>query len=311
MKCLCCYKELKDEQGYWHRSCIKKFYGTDTIPELDLTESGIELLATEQIEAGKSVTGVQKKLSPVYLSPSSKKATLKEKSNQHIIKPNTNAYPWIAESEFLVMHMANTVGIKTPLFGLIEIGNGKRAYIVKRMDRTATGKVHMEDFSQLSGKASEYKYQSSYEKCVKIIQSCSRLPAFDISELFNRLIFCFITLNSDMHLKNFSFIEDERGATLCPAYDLLPVQLMVNDLDDTALTINGKKRNLKRNDFIKFGVSSGIDKKACNNMIDGMLKHVPELQNQIRESLLPESEKEAFVKKMNERLDRLKKNTND
>ena len=65
----------------------------------------------------------------------------------------------------------------------------------------------------------------------------------DKSDFFNRLLFCFIIGNNDMHLKNFSLIESGDSIfVLSAAYDLLSVQI-VNpaDTEETALTLNGKK----------------------------------------------------------------------
>lgn len=63
-----------------------------------------------------------------------------------------------------------------------------------------------------------------------------------------RIIFSYLTLNSDMHLKNFSLIEQDE-IKLSPQYDLLPVQLFVDDNEDLALTLNDKKKNLERRDY--------------------------------------------------------------
>lgn len=61
-----------------------------------------------------------------------------------------------------------------------------------------------------------------------------------------RLVFCYLTGNSDMHLKNFSLLETEEGHgeyVLSPAYDLLPVNvIMPEDPEEFALAMNGKKR---------------------------------------------------------------------
>ncbi|MEX0966566.1 MAG: HipA domain-containing protein [Bacteroidia bacterium] len=54
-----------------------------------------------------------------------------------------------------------------------------------------------------------------------------------------------------MHLKNFSLLKHtEIGYTLCPAYDLVSSALIVKgDDEELALTLNGKKKKLKRQGF--------------------------------------------------------------
>ena len=33
--CLCCGKEI--DEGLWHKSCIRNFFGGDKLPEIDIT----------------------------------------------------------------------------------------------------------------------------------------------------------------------------------------------------------------------------------------------------------------------------------
>ena len=75
-----------------------------------------------------------------------------------------------------------------------------------------------------------------------------------MTELYLRIVFSYVVGNSDMHLKNFSLIETEEGSgeyILSPAYDLLSVNLiMPEDKEQFALTMNGKKQNIRRKDFL-------------------------------------------------------------
>lgn len=103
----------------------------------------------------------------------------------------------------------------------------------------------MEDFCQLDLRLTQDKYKGSYERCAKIIERYSSRKGLDITELYLRLVFSFLVGNSDMHLKNFSLIETEEGSrkyVLSPAYDLLPVNvIMPEDKEQFALAINGKR----------------------------------------------------------------------
>ena len=101
----------------------------------------------------------------------------------------------------------------------------------------------LEDFCQLSSRITADKYKGSYEGCGRVIQKFSKNVGIDASEFFYRLVFCFLTGNSDMHLKNFSLIENAPGSRvfgLSAAYDLLPVNVIVpEDREQMALTLNG------------------------------------------------------------------------
>ena len=121
----------------------------------------------------------------------------------------------------------------------------------KGLDRDHDRQYAMEDFCQLSNRVTADKYKGSYENCGRIIRKYSRNVGLDNTELFYRLLFCFVTGNSDMHLKNFSLIEDKpvtRTHLLSsPAYDLLPVNIiMPSDKEQMALTVNGKKETYER-----------------------------------------------------------------
>ena len=66
-------------------------------------------------------------------------------------------------------------------------------------------------------------------------------------------VFSFLVGNSDMHLKNWTLVRDAGRAVLSPAYDLLPVRLLVDDQDEFALPINGRKNRLESRDFEVLG----------------------------------------------------------
>lgn len=71
-----------------------------------------------------------------------------------------------------------------------------------------------------------------------------------------------------MHLKNFSLYSTKKGIyTLTPAYDMLSTKLVIpEDTEELALTLNGKKRKLKRSDFETAFASWGLDNKVAENI---------------------------------------------
>ncbi len=318
--CLCCGKafsekasdqELKD---HWHKSCIRKFFGVDTLPELDQTEDGLLHIATESANHGFTVPGVQKKMS-IHLSNNDGKPslTLVDYPSGFILKPQTETFESLPESEFLVMQMAEKSGIAVVPYALIHMSkSSETAYITKRVDRIISAKrgskvkmLAMEDFCQLESHSSAGKYLGSYERCAKLISRYSIRPGIDLSELFMRVVFSFVTGNSDMHLKNLSMIEthpESEQYVLSPAYDMLPVNLLFpDDKDQMALAINGKKRNIHQKDFIDFAEASGITKGAAIKMIKWIVNLKPIYLEMCNESLLPASTKEAFSALIEER----------
>ena len=113
------------------------------------------------------------------------------------------------------------------------------------------------------------------------------------------------TCNSDMHLKNFSLMEENEKVYLSPFYDLLQVNILINDTEEVALTINSKKRNIRKNDFIKYGENIGLDIKTINKYIAKIISYETIFIQMINDSLLDEELKKRFITLMNERFNRL------
>ena len=193
---------------------------------------------------------------------------------------------------------------------LIRMGS-ENAYITRRIDRQiGHGQVQMyamENFCQLSGRLTEDKYKGSYERCSDLIPQYSMHPGLDLAEFYLRIVFSFITGNSDMHLKNFSLREmtpGKRDFVLSDAYDLLPVNIVLPaDKDQTALTLNGKKRNLRKKDFIALAKRCDLTEKTALRMIAGLIGKREKLAQQIDTSFLPESEKEKMRGLMEDRIE--------
>ncbi|MGM9941178.1 MAG: HipA domain-containing protein [Bulleidia sp.] len=303
---MCCGKTLPEgNQNGWHTKCIRSFFHTDVLPEVEMNNELLQELVAATVNQGTVVTGVQKKLSMhLHSETEHTRLTLSEVPAGYILKPHTEQYPYICEAEHLVMSMAEKAGISTVPHALMKLDDGM-AYITKRIDRSGTEKTAMEDFCQLDQRLTEDKYNSSYERCSKVISRYSSSEKMDQSELFMRLVFCFITGNSDMHLKNFSLIETECGSReyrLSPAYDLVPVNLILpEDSEQTALTLNGKKRNLRKKDFMVFADHCGISKKAAEKMIAGVVKCLPSFRTLCEESFLPDEMKKRMNAMMEER----------
>jgi serine/threonine-protein kinase HipA len=309
--CLCCLKKLDGEKKGFHKKCLKKFFGTARPPEIELSEEILESLAQKSTSKGITVAGVQKKLSLHLFSEKggASRLTLTGYPQGYILKPQSADFAFLPESEQIVMTMADAAGIQTVPHSLICVSDNSNAYITGRIDRTSGGeKIHMEDFCQLSERLTEDKYKGSYEQCAKIIRKFSSRPGIDLSDFFYRLLFCFVTGNSDMHLKNFSLIKNLQTGdwTLSKAYDLLPVNLLMpSDTEETALTLNGKKSRLRRTDFLELAKSAAIPEKAAQKMMEDILSKKGELLSLAKSPLLPQEMQEEFIKLIEERCSRL------
>ena len=60
MNCLCCGKPLKEPfpDSGWHPTCIRRFFGTKVLPEIELSNETMTQLAEKAVQKGHTVPGV-------------------------------------------------------------------------------------------------------------------------------------------------------------------------------------------------------------------------------------------------------------
>jgi serine/threonine-protein kinase HipA len=314
-KCLYCYQLLNsNESGDFHNLCSKAFFGVESPPLLEYTIQEMSELAKQVVERSIAVPGVQPKISLSVVS----NAIDKEKNDRltivgaldgnFILKPPTEQYPELPANEAVTMSIAKAFGIEVVPFSLIRLKSGELAYVTKRIDRTKDGdKFHMLDMFQITEAFDKYK--SSMEKVGKAVLQYSGNTLLDAMSLFELTVFSFITGNNDMHLKNFSMINYESDQwVLAPAYDLLNVAIAnPEDNEELALTLDGKKRKLKLDYFVRWGQQMGLNKKQIEGVFTSILDKRKIALHWINNSFLSEKMKEDYIVLMKERLSRFSK----
>lgn len=194
-------------------------------PETDSRE------AKEAVKnAGRiSLSGAQPKFSVVVGEDLSLRYTGQGEQGNYILKPRPNGYQLInkeycAANEHLTMQIASQVyKIETGANGLCFFSDDEAAYLIRRFDVHPGGKYQQEDFASIMGytKAnggSDYKYcNGSYEECAAVISRYVKANRVDILRFFRLILFNFISLNDDAHLKNFSLINRGDEYRLSPS----------------------------------------------------------------------------------------------
>ena len=309
-KCLYCYQPLKEGQIDFHPGCARKFFGTKDVPSLEYRHEDLDSLAEQVIRAQTSLTGVQPKLSlNLNKHEGSSRLTIVGLWGDYILKPQTESYPQLPENEDLTMHLAEAARISVVPHSLIRLADGKLGYITKRIDRTKNGeKIDMEDMCQLTLHPTEYKYKGSHEQIAKTIAQYSRTPKLDLTNYMQLLLFCFVTGNNDMHLKNFSLYRPSEKYQLSPAYDLLSVAIAnPKDNEDLALPLSGRKTKLRPDDFLSAARTMGLEENVVLRLIASLQKALPKWQTLIQDSFLSEGMKCAYLELITSRLARLQK----
>lgn len=308
-RCLYCYEPLESETDF-HEKCSMEFFGTTTPPKMPYTIDQMGELAKNVVERSVAVPGVQPKLSMSLVKETEEHADTRltvvgALGGKYIFKPPTKQFREMPENEHLTMKMAEAFGIKVVPSSLIKLASGELSYVTKRIDRTEKGdKIHMLDMFQITEAFDKYK--SSMEKVGKALDSYSSNTLLDKIFYFELAVFSFLTGNNDMHLKNFSMIESSSGWILAPAYDLLNVSILLpEDNEELALTLEGKKRKLKKEHFEHLGKVLGLTDRQIQGVFRRMFKNESRAIKWIDNSFLSNDMKQAYKDILKTRYERL------
>jgi len=299
MNCLYCYQPLNKDEIDFHPSCSKKIFGTTQPPVIDFDLKQLEELAKQIVIESKAVTGVQPKLSLNIKKQINEvpRLTIVGLQGDYILKPPSAQYKELPENEDLTMHLAELARIKTAKHSLIRLHSGELAYLTKRFDRIKGQKIAVEDFCQLSERLTEEKYRGSIEMIGKIANKFTTNNGIEAQRLFELILFCYLTGNADMHLKNFSLIENLLGEyEFSPAYDLLNTAIVIpDDKEESALTINGKKSKINIKDFNVLANSLKINEKSQQAIYARLNKILPKWIACIHDSFLSKNLQKTYM----------------
>jgi len=131
-------------------------------------------------------------------------------------------------------------------------------------------------------------------------------PLLDKLFFFELALFSFLSGNNDMHLKNFSMIESKSGWILSPAYDLLNASIInPEDDEELALTIEGKKKKIKQEHFVRLGEGFGLTPKQLTGIFNRFRANKVKAFHWIDNSFLSTEMKEAYTAMFEDRYARV------
>ncbi|MBI1979630.1 MAG: HipA domain-containing protein [Elusimicrobia bacterium] len=302
-KCLSCQKEAPGRTQY-HPACLKKLFGVGWVPQIPF---GIKDMPAEvsKSNAKMSISGVQIKAS-VKLDREKQEIVMVQSEATHVLKAEPNEYPELPQNENCCMNMARELGMNVPSHGLLTMADGKFCYLIKRFDRLENGeKIHKESMAQILSVSTEDKYQGSLENIGKVIQRHSKNVGLDLVHFFERALFSFLIGNGDMHLKNWAVLTLSNGEIhLAPCYDFVCSKMYLPQEEDFALSINGRKNGLKKQDFIALGKSISIETKVIESTFELFRNAKEKILEIASHSELSPSRQEKFKEIILERVDR-------
>lgn len=263
-----------------------------------------------------SLSGVQPKASLILNAENHLTKPHETERGTYILKPAPSSYAlldrkYCPANEHLTMQLASQIyHIETAANALCFFRDGEAAYLCRRFDVGPNGqKYSQEDFASLAGLTnanggSDYKYGNlSYEECADIIRRYVKAAPVEILKFFRLIIFNYLTLNDDAHLKNFSLINRGSGEYhLSPAYDLINTSLHLSQPRifalDKGLFKEGMQlsdtRTVSRQDFDEFGHRIGMPERLVKRELDAFAKEQPLAKQLIGRSFLSDDLKRRY-----------------
>lgn len=206
-----------------------------------------------------------------------------------IIKTPSTTHRDVPLNEYTGMSLAALAGVQVPeirlvdmekLDGLpdIKLPDERQAFAVRRFDRDAGQRVHMEDFAQILVRYPHDKYgAANYEQIGRIVYEYSGDGLGDIQEFARRLLVNVLLANGDAHLKNWSlFYPDKVTPMLSPAYDILTTSVYVENESGSALNLGGEKpwRTVRYEHFKRWSEKVGVPWRAIEPRLKEVMERV-------------------------------------
>jgi serine/threonine-protein kinase HipA len=233
-----------------------------------LVEGSPDTVIGELMRIGASAGGARPK-AIVLWNPKSNQlrsdfATLRAGDEHWLIKfdgvgeleaPDPRPQPY-NRIEFAYARMARAAGLQLPEIRLLE--ERRLAHLmVKRFDRDGSRRIHLHSLGGMHHVDYDTPGLFSYEEYLRTVLSLNLgYPALE--EAFRRAVFNVLVVNQDDHVKNFSFLMDDRGVwRLSPAYDLT-YSKGHGYTRQHQMTLGGRSGAFTRGDLLTLGGTLGI-----------------------------------------------------
>ena len=292
------------ENRYSEKGLKLLAYGLSGISSFEYTAEEQRIEAYNRA-AKMSIQGVQPKLSTI-INIKEGRFEIVDKGGRYILKPQHQIFFQMPENEDITMRLAELIDLEVPVHGMIWSKDNSLTYFIKRFDRKGQNdKIPVEDFAQLAGLSRDTKYDYSMEKVVQLVDQFCTFPAIEKVKLFKLVLFCFITGNEDMHLKNFSIINKDGKIELSPCYDLVNTTIEYKSQDEEiALSVKGKKKKLTRSILINYFGKERCDltDKVIDRVLESITSAVQGWRELINISFLSPDMKKKYNDLLNARL---------
>lgn len=199
--------------------------------------------------------------------------------------------------EALSMRMAQSALILTVPNSLVRNREGGLIH-VKKYDPQA------ETIGELIARLDGCEFDDSFEMVAELVEDFSSISRLDLVTLFEHLIFGWIVGCNTMGVDSFALSRPNAGVcSLTPIFRVVPAF----EGDELALTLSGKRDNIRRSDFESAMRYMGLKDRIIRITIEKMIKAKEQWLNQIESSVLSDDDKRRFSELVCSRLQRLNK----
>lgn len=234
-----------------------------------------ELMERFAIRSG--VSGVQPKL----LLSAHNKTTMK--FEHYIVKSWESEYPNLALNEYFCMRAIQNANLPTPEF---YISDDFSMFVMKRFDIKEDGSYFgFEDMCVLTARATEQKYDGSYEEIARVIKDVIPAPRQkeSLKIFFKALVMNHLLQNGDAHLKNYGLLyeNDYYDSFLAPIYDVITTTVYIKN-DIPALKLGDGKLWWKEKTYKSFAKQScAISNKEYEEILKECYEAVKKTKKEI------------------------------
>lgn len=210
----------------------------------------------------------------------------KKASFTHIIKPPPHGDRCTVGSiEWMGMTFARLCQLPTEEFAIADVGGYGPTFIAERFDIPREGdeeKMYLlEDFWSIKNlRKAKYKYNGDLVEVGQIIMKFSTDKVEDARILFRQVAFCWLIVNSDLHLKNMMMLKTAssdltkfESIRLSPCYDILCTNVYRNDPTAAALFMCSTP-HYTLSAFRDFGKTMKIGKEEVDNILLDLISRI-------------------------------------
>ncbi len=251
-----------------------------------------ELMQKFAIRSG--VSGVQPKL----LLTAQNRTTMK--FEHFIVKSWEATYPQLALNEYFCMRAIKNANLPTPDFYL---SDDLSMFIIKRFDiEDDDSYLGFEDMCVLTARATDEKYNGSYEEMVRVLKDVINPTKRkeSLKRFFTALVMNHLLRNGDAHLKNYGVLykDDFEDANLAPIYDVITTTIYIKN-DIPALKMSDGKLWWKAKTYKAFATKScGLSVKEYDDVVKNCINSIQTTKKEINEYNSKDNKVKLFLEEL-------------